>query len=229
MESVESMRRVFERIRAWQRTPDGLRARAKFERDRLAQQRAEREELATLRGVPADHEIRRLALDAHPTGDLFDAVREAIAWQRDEQARQGGRVPAMRVLAGPPGTGKSCALAWACASWPKRALYRTADSLASLKKQDAEWREVANVSLLVVDELGIEAYPDVLVELLLARWTSGLLTLCASNLSVDDFVARYFARAGERLADRLTQQRARGLRTFVKATWASYRGAEGRL
>jgi DNA replication protein DnaC len=86
-----------------------------------------------------------------------------------------------------------------------------------------------SVSLLCIDELGIEAYPEVLVELMLQRWTAGLLTLSASNLSVEEFIARYLSRAGERLADRLTQQRHRGLRTFVKATWASYRGAEGRL
>ena len=226
LESVEAMRRAFERIRAWQQTPEGVRARARFERDRLARQQAERESIAALRGIPADHEIRRFALEEHPEGELFDAIREAIAWQRQEQERQGGRVPAMRVLVGPHGTGKSCAIAWACSTWPKRALYRTADSLASLKKQDAEWRDVAHVSLLVVDELGIEPYPDVLVELLLARWTSGLLTLCASNLSVSEFVARYFARAGERLADRLTQQKSRGLRTFVKATRSSYRSSE---
>lgn len=223
------LERHFAKVRAWQQTPEGAKARARWERDKLAQARAEREELCALRGIPSDFEVRKYALDAHPTGSLFDAIREAIQWQREQQEHRGGRVPAMRVLVGPPGTGKTCALAWACGSWPKRALYRTADALSTLKKQDAEWKEVVNVSLLVVDELGIEAYPEVLVELLLARWTAGALTLAASNLSVDEFIARYFARAGERLADRLTQQRARGLRAFVKATWASYRGAEGRL
>lgn len=223
------LERHFAKVRAWQKTPEGAKARAKWERDKLAQARAEREELCEMRGIPADHEVRRYALDAHPTGELFEAIREAIRWQREQQEHRGGLVPAMRVLVGPPGTGKTCALAWACASWQKRALYRTADALSTLKKQDAEWKEAVNVSLLVIDELGIEAYPEVLVELLLARWTAGSLTLCASNLSVDDFIVRYFARAGERLADRLTQQRSRGLRTFVKATWASYRDAEGRL
>lgn len=223
------LERHFAKVRAWQQTPEGQRTRRRWEQEKLEKQQAEREELCALRGVPLDHEVRRYALDTHPHGELFAAIREAIAWQREQQERSGGRVPALRVLVGPPGTGKTCAIAWACASWPKRALYRTADALSSLKKTDAEWREAVNVSLLVIDELGIESYPDVLVELLLARWTAGALTLCASNLSVEDFIARYFARAGERLADRLTQQRSRGLRTFVKATWASYRGAEGRL
>lgn len=223
------LERHFAKVRAWQQTPEGVSARARWEREKLARASAEREELCALRGVPADHEVRRYARDPHPTGALFDAIRESVQWQREQQEQRGGRVPALRVLIGPPGTGKSCALAWACASWPKRARYRTADALSSLKKQDAEWREATSVSLLCVDELGIEPYPEVLVELLLSRWTAGLATFAASNLSVDDFIARYFARAGERLADRLTQQRARGLRTFVKATWASYRGAEGRL
>jgi hypothetical protein len=224
-----ALERHFERVRAWQQTPEGARARARWEKDKLAKARAEREELCGLRGVPLDHEVRRYALDAHPDGQLFEAIREAIGWQREQQERTGGRVPAMRVLVGPPGTGKTCALAWACASWQRRALYRTADTLCALKKTDPEWREAVSVSLLCIDELGIEAYPEVLVELMLQRWTAGLLTLSASNLSVEEFISRYLSRAGERLADRLTQQRHRGLRTFVKATWASYRGAEGRL
>lgn len=224
-----TLERHFAKVRAWQKTPDGARARAKWEKNKLAKARAERQELCEIRGIPTDHEVRRYALDAHPDGALFEAIREAIGWQREQQERTGGRVPAMRALVGPPGTGKTCALAWACASWQRRALYRTADTLCVLKKGDAEWREVVSASLLCIDELGIEAYPEVLVELLLQRWTAGLLTLTASNLSVDEFVARYLRRAGERLADRLTQQRARGLRTFVKATWASHRGAEGKL
>lgn len=227
--SIDAMQRAFARVRAWQQTPDGARARARFERDRLAQQRAERDEFATLRGIPADVDVRRHALDPHPTGQLFDAMREAIGWQREESDRRGGRVAAVRVLVGPPGTGKSSALAWVAASWQRRALYRTADALAQLKPHDSEWRDARSVSLLTIDELGIEAHPDLLIELMLARWTNGLMTLCASNLSVDEFIARYFQRAGERLGDRLAQQRAHGLRTFVKATWASYRGAEGRL
>lgn len=227
--AVEALERMLGRMRQWQRSPDGQKARARFERDALAKARAEREDLCTLRGVPGDLEVRRYALDPHPTGELFDSLREAIAWQREQQEQRGGRVPALRVLVGPPGTGKTSALSWLCASWPKRSLYRTADALASLKRDSQEWREASTVSCLVVDELGIESYPDVLVELLLARWTAGTLTIAASNLSVDEFVIRYLQRAGERLADRLTQQKARGLRTFVKATWASYRSAEGRL
>jgi len=222
------LERHFAKVRAWQKTPEGAAARARWEREKIARARAEREELAALRGIPGDLEVRRWALEAHPSGPLFDALREAIEWRRAQCASHGGDVAAVRVLLGSPGTGKTSALAWAASSWERRALYRTADAIARTK-DETSFQEAAGVSLLVLDELGIESYPDRVTELLLARWTNGGLTLCGSNLSFGEFEARYLAGAGQRLADRLRQQKARGLRTFVKATWASFRGAEGEL
>lgn len=224
----EVLERHFARVRAWQKTPEGAAARARWEREKIARARAEREELAAIRGIPGDLEVRRWALEAHPSGPLFTAVREAIDWRRDRSAAEGGDVAAIRVLIGPPGTGKTSALAWAAATWERRALYRTADAIARSKDESA-FEDAARVSLLVLDELGIEAYPDRVTELLLARWTRGGLTLCASNLSFPEFEARYLTGAGQRLADRLRQQKRWGLRTFVKANWSSYRGLEGEL
>lgn len=224
LESIEAMKRTFARMRQWQNTDAGRRARAKFEREHLERKREELAELATLRGIPVDSDVRRLALSAHPTGELFDAAREAIGWQREEQERRGGSVAVIRIFTGPPGTGKTSALAWVCATWPKRARYQTADAVCEIKRTDPSWKDLAGVSMLALDELGIEAYPDAIVELLLARWSAGLMTLCGTNFTLDMCLERYFKRAGERLADRLKEQRARGLRTFVSATCASYRG-----
>ena len=225
---VEVVQRHCARVRAWQQTPEGRAARARWEREQLARARAERADLCTLRGVPEDVEVRRWALDPHPSGELFEAVREAIAWQREREEQSGGRVPALRILAGTTGTGKTCALAWGVATWPRRARYVTADVLCS-SKTDEPWREARDASLLALDELGIEAHPDRVTELLLARWSAGRLTLCGTNLTANEVRERYLRRAGERLFDRLREQRARGLRAFVVATWASYRGAGGGL
>lgn len=225
---VDVVRRHCERVRAWQQTPEGRAARARWEREQLARARAERAELCTLRGVPEDVEVRRWALDPHPSGELFDAVRESVAWQREREEQSGGRVPALRILLGAPGTGKTCALSWVVSSWPRRARYVTADVLCSAKT-DEPWREARDASLLALDELGIEAHPDRVTELLLARWSAGRLTLCGTNLTANEVRERYLRRAGERLFDRLREQHARGLRAFVAATWASYRGKEDGL
>lgn len=225
---VEVVQRHCARVRAWQQTPEGRAARARWEREQLARARAERAELCTLRGVPEDVEVRRWALDPHPSGELFDAIREAIAWQREREEQRGGRVPVLRILAGTTGTGKTSALAWGVATWPRRARYVTADALCS-SKTDEPWREARDASLLALDELGIEAHPDRVTELLLARWSAGRLTLCGTNLTSSEIITRYMARAGERLLDRLRAQKASGLRAFVAAHGASFRGAGGGL
>lgn len=217
------LERHFAKVRAWQQSPEGRRERERFERARLAKARAERDEFCTLRGVPDDVEVRRWALEPHPSGPLFDAIREAIEWQRAQQEERGGLVPVVRFLLGSPGTGKTSALSWAVATWPRRARYVTADELC--RAADGAWSEAAAVSLLALDELGIEAHPDRVTELLLRRWSKGLLTLCGSNLALDELARRYTTTAGSRLLDRLRSQHERGLRPSVVATWGSMRGA----
>lgn len=221
---IATIKRTCAKSLAWQKTPEGQRERARFERKQLEKQRAERDEFCTLRGVPDDVEVRRWALEPHPSGPLFDAVREAIAWQREQQERLGGLVPVVRFLLGSPGTGKSSALSWAVSTWPKRARYVTADELC--RAADGAWNEAASVSLLALDELGIEAHPDRVTELLLRRWAKGLLTLCGSNLELNELAARYTTTAGSRLLDRLRSQHERGLRPSVVATWSSLRGGD---
>jgi hypothetical protein len=101
----EVLERHFAKVRAWQKTPEGIKARARWERSKLEKQRAELEEFCALRGVPDDVEIRRWAMEPHPSGPLFDAVREAIAWQREQQDSRGGSVRTTRLLFGQPGSG----------------------------------------------------------------------------------------------------------------------------
>lgn len=211
----------FARVREWQRTREGVEARARWERAKLAKARAEREELCALRGVPEDIDVRRWALEPHPSGGLFDALREAVAWQREQSEQTGGSVPVVRFLVGAPGTGKTSALAWLVATWPRRARYVTADELC--RSPDPAWSDAASVSLLALDELGIESHPDRVTELLLRRWSRGGLTVCGTNLSLREIQARYAQTAGARLLDRLRSQHARGLRPSVVASWGSLR------
>ena len=225
---VARVTRHLAKVRAWQQTPEGRRARARWEREQLAKAREEREQLCTLRGVPDDVEVRRWALDAHAGGPLFDAVREAVAWQRERQESAGGKVPVLRFFSGAPGTGKSSALAWGVATWPKRARYVTADALCRTRG-DEPWQEAREVALLALDELGVEAHPERITELLLARWSAGRLTLCGTNLGLDELIERYLRGAGARLFDRLQHQRAWGLRAFVPVSWGSYRGRGAKL
>lgn len=219
------LERHFAKVREWQKSPEGRKALARWERDKLARQRAEREEFCALRGVPDDVEVRRWALEPHPHGPLFDAIREAIQWQRAQQESRGGLVPVVRLLIGPPGTGKTSAVGWAVTTWPKRARYITADELCRAKEDS--WNDAGDVSLLALDELGIEAHPDRVTELLLRRWSKGRLTLCATNLTLGEFTVRYTSTAGSRLLDRLRDQHARGLRPSVVVTWGSLRGGLG--
>jgi hypothetical protein len=221
--AVDAVKAHMDWLRKFQQSPEGIRARKRFDAEQLEKQRAAREEICDLRGVPDDIEVRRWALSTHPTGPLFDAVSMAIRWKQDRESELGGAVPAMRFLIGAPGTGKTSALAWAAVSWPKRALYVTADVL-SRSKDEATWRDATNVSLLVLDELGIETTADRTTELMLQRWSKGKLTLCGTNLTPQEIIARYMTSAGGRLLDRLAHQRANGLPGYAVADWVSHRG-----
>lgn len=224
---VEAIRRAFSRVRTWQSSPEGQRARERHERERAERAALEIEERATLRGVPRDCDVRRWALEPAPAGDHFTAIAAALDWHKTQEKASRGRVPGVRFLLGPPGTGKTCALAQAVCQSPRRALYRTADAVSSLRRDSDAWQLAASVPLLALDEFGVEVYPDAVVELLLSRWASGLLTIGAGNLAINGFSERYFARAGERLADRIELQRGRGLAAFSVIARRSFRLGEG--
>lgn len=212
----------FDRVRHWQQSEDGKLARARWEKQQEEKRRKEHEEILDLRGVPGDKSIRRWAHTRGPAGELFDAVREIRKWQRAQEA-DGGKVPAIRIFSGAPGTGKTSALSWAVGAWSRPAKYITADAICRIR-EEAVWEGARKISLLALDELGIEAHPEKITELLLARWSEGLLTLCGTNLSMNELIDRYMQAAGARLFDRLRGQRASGLRAFILVSGTSYRG-----
>lgn len=223
--AVKVVADAMDRMRKFQRSPEGIKARKRWEQEQVQKQRDARQELCDLRGIPDDFEVRRWALDPHPTGPLFKAISEAIRFKLDRQKELGGVVPVMRFLVGSPGTGKSSALAWAVAEWEQPALFTTADVLCR-SKDETLWRDVARVSLLVIDELGIEPTADRITELMLQRWQRGKLTLCGTNLTAKELMDRYMTGAGARLLDRLAHQKANGLAAQVKAIGPSYRGVK---
>ncbi len=182
--------------------------------------------LAAARGCPQ----HRTTLDAarEPRDTLaLRIVRRALAWSR-ERSLPHRRQPFIVVLFGEPGVGKSVALTHAVAQSRGSARFATAHAVASIP--DSDWsdfvdarEQLARVPLLAVDEAGMEnaARAGTRVALLLhERYDKGLLTFVATNLEVDDFVARYFAfpaKEGgtEKIISRLRdEQGSMGLESF---------------
>jgi hypothetical protein len=149
---------------------------------------------ATLRGVPTDPDVRDVALRRDPSGtDQLETVA-AVLGRRG--AKPGRPRPCLLVLLGPPGTGKSCALAWAVTHHARTSRFATAALVAaSLRNGHSEaraaWDRLLAPDLLAVDELGREHNPGAVVELVIDRWSAGKATLLCGNLEPDAFRARY--------------------------------------
>lgn len=109
------------------------------------------------------------------------------------------------LLHGDAGCGKSTAAAWALSQRP--GLWVNAPDLARPPKDedDATDRELATTPFLVMDDLGIEystdkKYAESRINLALSKREADLLpTLLTSNLSTDEFKARYGDRTVSRL------------------------------
>lgn len=226
----EVMGEAFAKLRAAQDSPAG---RAHMEHAaRLAEARRLRDlrELAEIRGVIADADVRAFAFDPHLSGYFPEAVRRATAWRRERmRAARGEHVPVVVFLSGPPGLGKSVALCHRVVQAERSAWYVTAAELATTVRNghsdpEARWRRWERCDVLAVDEAGLEANPEALTGLLLARWSNGGETYVGTNLARRDVAARYFDGAnGPRLVDRLTLQQRRGLAWCVTATGKSLR------
>jgi DNA replication protein DnaC len=188
--------------------------------------------IATQRGLPAQEELRAVATNPNPVlTPALEAVRNIAAWRG---ARRRGVV---RVLAGPPGTGKTCAAAWTCL-WdapdhPREvsALFVAAAEIGRTPRNNysehlAAWRRWTEMPLLVIDDLGLEgeAAREGLALLLLERYDAGRVTICTANLPDAAVGARYLAgEIGPRLADRLL--RGQSLPWYVAVDGTSLRGA----
>lgn len=122
------------------------------------------------------------------------------------------RGPAIVILSGNVGVGKSVALAFA-ATRGDQGLMVDSSTIASTPRNgwsdnERAWQEWLNISPLCIDELGIEGDVENARVLLLLRWNRGLVTIGSSNLTQADFVGRYFASDAARFADRLRTQKS---------------------
>jgi hypothetical protein len=241
-DAVEFMARL-ERQRvtheAWASSPEGRRAlgeRARVAAEAEARRRSdELLDTADRAQIPDEFGVRAVALDdAPPLTEPLAAYREALAWRGPRPTRRGrGRRPLIRVVAGPPGTGKSCALAWCVVRHDGGARYVTAATVAATPRNgwstnEERWQDWLTVDLLAIDELGCEKGDPAAVTYLLAeRYNAGLATLGAGNINRTDFQARY--KEG-RLADRLIngQEADGGLPWYVGSRGESLRNPEHR-
>lgn len=198
---------------------------------RAAQAAARAESRARAAGVPRHPDLLRAALRGSPAPtDALAAVRDALAWRERTRTAAGAR-PFLRALGGPPGTGKSVALAWACVHGEGTARFAPA-SVADQELRswgpDARAAKDAlrQVDLLALDDAGRAADTDAIRELLALRYDDGRATLLATNLTSEDVVTRYL---DARLADRLIrdQQAAPGgLAWWVPCVGPSRRGGD---
>ncbi len=194
----------------WQSTPDGQRHTAGF----LAREaRVRADALSVLcddRGVPTEPGAREVALsDAPPVTPALAAIAGLLTWREAQTVPRGGRQPAIAILAGRPGNGKTSAIGRAVARHGMPALFVVARVIAGSPRngwnRDA-WERWTSVDLLAIDELGREEPGEggagiARVSALLAeRYDNGRATICATNLDAAGFAARY---ADDRLSSRL--------------------------
>lgn len=213
--------------------------------DRARQERIARRAVQTLardRGLPHAEALRAIATDPDPAmTPALEAVHEIARWRR------GRRVGCVRLLAGPPGTGKSCAAAWACL-WDEPRLPREVSALFvaaaemgrvprnAYSEHIALWQRWTEVPLLVVDDLGLEGEGarEGMALLLLERFQGARVTICTANLTDRAFGARYLTgEIGPRLADRLVREQGHlghpsGLPWYVGVEGESLRGGGAR-
>lgn len=193
-------------------------ARARRERLEAMHRDRQRRELFGLaddRGVPAHPAIRAVvAADRPPLVEAFGVVEDALAW-RQEQRRPGYAPPPLTlVLAGPPGCGKTTTLARIVARWPTSARYTLAREVATIPENawegnKLEWRALASIPLLAIDEAGLEESDRAgarLGALLAERIDGPRVTLIATNLGAEAFSVRYM---NGRLHSRLSVEQGR--------------------
>ena len=205
-----------------------------LERNRLAAARTLRS-LARERDLPDDEDLRAVAFDddAVETPALA-AFRAALAW------RGGRRRGCVRVVGGPPGVGKTAALAHTTLRFEGAALFVPAAEIGATPRNGwsehaAKWSRWLAMPLLAVDDLGTEAGdPEHIAALLTQRYDGGRVTLVTTNLTAGALAARYFtAQHRERLADRLSRAQGHagepsGLPWYVTTTGESLRSPAAR-
>jgi DNA replication protein DnaC len=234
-----------ERVAALERTEEG---RAQLAAERARREAAERKaraheeaqkfyakvNAADAAHLPDEAGLRGVALDDEPTPtEALAAFREAMVWRGPRRYGRGAR-GLVRLVAGPPGTGKSCALAWV--TMRHGGVYATAAAIVATPRNgwsanEEKWERWLAVDLLAIDEVGCErGDPAAIVYLLGERYNQGRATLLAGNLKRVEFQQRY---ADERLADRLVNGQghggaATGLAWYVGVKGESLRAPDAR-
>lgn len=213
---LEGMEQRWAEMRKWQQSPEGKRARVRYEESQREARTRELRELLNGRGVPESARLRSLALDENLEGAAVDAVRGALEWGRKHR-----RGPVL-FLSGGPGTGKTVAVAWAIAqNCLGRSVFRYARdagrlATAQFGEEAKDAGALERVALLALDEAGLERDPGALVELLIRRVNADRPTLLTTNLEPPEIAARYFGtlEGGERLRSRIGGQKRSGCPWF---------------
>ncbi len=163
-------------------------------------------ELAEERAIPEERDLRHLVFEPSPPAiPSFRAVESALRWHHAQAAG------CLLVVSGPPGTGKSCALAWTIVREGSSARYVSACDLFSPSLVDSA---LCDVQVLGVDDLGFErtVAPEYVAGFLARRHALGRCTLVTTHLTREAFFERYLAVPnGRRLAGRLTQLQGRAV------------------
>lgn len=174
-------------------------AAAELERQALARKR--RESLIRSVGDRVTDDVRTSIVEGRPLGDT-DAWRAVQAWLTSSQ-------PAI-ILAGPTGSGKTVAAIRALADWRGSTQFVRALRIGahferwSSDREDKIMPLDVGVGLLVVDDLGQEPLDDrrslpALEEIVDARQSARTRTIFTTNLTAEQYGARYSDRMRSRL------------------------------
>jgi DNA replication protein DnaC len=169
-----------ERMKLKVTTPEHIARVEAYKREKLAKEQAEQMEIADIRGLPRDPEVRTVALTAECRMTTAMKLVKHALWKRTEQE------PRLLVMGGGVGSGKTCSLAKAVMLHPKLARYRTA---YQCQKLDVE---AMSADLLVIDEVGT-GNPGNIPDLLLELWSNGTAVIMAGNVTKDFVWDRLFS------------------------------------
>jgi DNA replication protein DnaC len=147
-----------------------------------------------------------------PPRYVDDSAAKALA-SRDARCRSfalGWQANRGVLLLGRTGTGKSLSAAQAlrrvvCAVYGRHwACWVRADELSRIlasREHAGEIEQIKSALVLVVDEVGYERFPELLLEVLGARYDRGLPTVVTSGLRLEALSERYGAATVRRITD----------------------------